>query len=74
VFGGRFGRLLGIASNGLARLWTTLFAFQFLVVCRPRPGVKQLLLNTQRWVGASVDQAQMGQSLQAARIEESVNE
>lgn len=43
VMGGRGGRFLDLVSNALARLWPSLFAFQFLVVCRPLPGVRQLL-------------------------------
>jgi glycosyltransferase involved in cell wall biosynthesis len=45
VFGGRFGALCGRVANALARLWPSLFAFQILAVCRPRPSVKQLLLS-----------------------------
>lgn len=41
------GRGLGFVSNILARIWPTLFAFQFLVVCRPRPGVQQLLRDSE---------------------------
>jgi 2-polyprenyl-3-methyl-5-hydroxy-6-metoxy-1,4-benzoquinol methylase len=43
VVGGRWGRILGAMANGLARLMPTLFAFQFLVECRPHPGARQLL-------------------------------
>jgi SAM-dependent methyltransferase len=45
VFGGRIGALLGRVANVLARLWPALCAFQILVVCRPRPSVRQLLLS-----------------------------
>ncbi len=48
VMGGRLGRFLGIVSSALARLWPSLFAFQFLVVCRPLPGVRQLLEESRR--------------------------
>jgi hypothetical protein len=45
VIGGRFGRFLGAIANGLARLMPTLFAFQFLIECRPHPGARQLLAH-----------------------------
>ncbi len=48
VMGGRIGRFLGIVSGALARLWPAMFAFQFLVVCRPLPGVRQLLSESRR--------------------------
>ncbi len=48
VMGGRLGRFLGIVSGALADLWPSLFAFQFLVVCRPLPGVRQLLSESRR--------------------------
>jgi glycosyltransferase involved in cell wall biosynthesis len=53
VLRGRLGALLGLVASALARLWPTLFGFQILVVCRPRPGVKQLLLDTQMLLGTS---------------------
>jgi hypothetical protein len=40
---GSVGRLLGAISGVLARWWPSMFAFQTIVVCRPRPGVRQLL-------------------------------
>ena len=43
VVGGRLGRVLGTLASLLARLAPRLFAFQFMVTCRPRPGVRQLL-------------------------------
>ena len=43
VIGGVMGRWLGAGSQLLARLWPTMFAFQFLVVARPQPGVRQVL-------------------------------
>ncbi|GIW78120.1 MAG: hypothetical protein KatS3mg104_3183 [Phycisphaerae bacterium] len=42
------GRLLGKVSNFLARSWPAMFAFQSMVVCRPLPGVHQLLSQTER--------------------------
>lgn len=43
VIGGFMGRWLGAGAQLLARLWPTMFAFQFLVVARPQPGVRQVL-------------------------------
>jgi SAM-dependent methyltransferase len=37
------GRMLARVAAALARAWPTMFAFQFLVVCRPQPGVQRLL-------------------------------
>ena len=48
VVGGRLGRFLGAIANGLARLLPTLFAFQFLIECRPHPGARQLLAHAIR--------------------------
>lgn len=42
VCGGAVGRILNRIAAGLARLWPAMFAFQLMVVCRPRPGVAQL--------------------------------
>ena len=39
----RLGRALGAFSAWLAWCWPTLFAFQWLVVCRPTPGLGQVL-------------------------------
>jgi hypothetical protein len=43
VVAGRTGRFLGAIANCFAKLWPSMFAFQFLVECRPRPGVRQVL-------------------------------
>jgi hypothetical protein len=43
VVGGSIGKLLGKISDVLARAWPTMFAFQFIVTCRPRPGVRLLI-------------------------------
>jgi len=40
--------MLGCVANLFAKLWPSLFAFQFLVECRPRPGVNQVLKNAIR--------------------------
>jgi 2-polyprenyl-3-methyl-5-hydroxy-6-metoxy-1,4-benzoquinol methylase len=50
--GRRLGAPLTQVSAFLARLWPAMFAFQFLVVCRPRPGVGQLLAASEpRYLG-----------------------
>ena len=43
VVGGRIGRFLGFLATVAARVWPTLFAFQFLVTCRPQPSVAQVI-------------------------------
>jgi hypothetical protein len=48
VLPNRFGRVLARFSSLAARAWPTLFGFQFLVVCRPRPSVGQILASTGR--------------------------
>ena len=47
VIGGRLGRMLESIGSIAARAWPRLFAFQFLVVARPRPGVRQLLAQSE---------------------------
>lgn len=48
VMHGTTGKLLGWISACLARIWPSLFAFQFVVVCRPKPGVMQLIHTSER--------------------------
>jgi hypothetical protein len=49
----RLGRTLTRIASWLSRVWPRMFAFQFLVVCEPLPGVTQVLSATeQRYVGA----------------------
>lgn len=43
VLSGRLGRCLGVLGSWMARIWSGLFAFQFVVECEPRPGVQQVL-------------------------------
>jgi glycosyltransferase involved in cell wall biosynthesis len=52
VIGGRLGRFLQRASGLLARIWPGAFAFQFLVTCRPLPGVEQIL-GTREQLGSN---------------------
>jgi glycosyltransferase involved in cell wall biosynthesis len=48
VVGGRAGKMLGAVSGLLAWLWPSMFAFQFVVVCRPKPGVRELIRWSER--------------------------
>jgi len=48
VMPGRTGRVLGRMASLFAKLWPSMFAFQTLVECRPRPGVSQVLSNAIR--------------------------
>jgi glycosyltransferase involved in cell wall biosynthesis len=43
VFGNRLGWFMERISDGLAQVWPSMFAFSFLVICRPMPGVQQVL-------------------------------
>ncbi len=43
VLGGPLGRPLGWIADRLAAVWPSLFAFQLLAVCRPRPSLEALL-------------------------------
>lgn len=43
VFGNNLGWLLERISDGFAWLWPSVYAFSFVAVCRPLPGVKQVL-------------------------------
>jgi SAM-dependent methyltransferase len=75
---GRVGRILTRFTTALAKLWPTMFAFQFLVVCRPRPGVNQILAASEHhYAGArarvheaSRDGAQAAVSGSAATAED----
>jgi len=52
VVGGWFGRPLTQLSRLLCALSSRLFAFQFLVLCRPRPGARQLLTESEQFLVA----------------------
>lgn len=43
VFGNNFGWFLERISDSFAWLWPSVYAFSFVAVCRPLPGVKQVL-------------------------------
>lgn len=48
VVGGTFGAVMEAISGVLAKLWPSMFAFQFVVECRPKAGVKQLIGMAER--------------------------
>ncbi|MCS7032608.1 MAG: bifunctional glycosyltransferase/class I SAM-dependent methyltransferase [Phycisphaerae bacterium] len=48
VIGGSPGRMLGHIAAALVAIWPTMFAFQFLVTCRPLPGIKQLMRQSEK--------------------------
>jgi SAM-dependent methyltransferase len=48
VVGGSIGKMLGTIAGVMARAWPTMFAFQYVVTCRPRPGVGQILRGSVR--------------------------
>lgn len=48
VMPGRLGKMLGWSAGLLAKLWPSMFAFQFLVECRPQPGVREVLRHAIR--------------------------
>jgi 2-polyprenyl-3-methyl-5-hydroxy-6-metoxy-1,4-benzoquinol methylase len=57
----RLGRLLTRIASVLSRVWPTMFAFQFLAVCEPLPGVSQVLsVSEERYVGARAPRPQDG--------------
>lgn len=43
VFGNNLGWFLERISDGFAWVWPSVYAFSFVAVCRPLPGVKQVL-------------------------------
>lgn len=49
VLPGLTGQVLGRLCARLSRLWPALFAFQTMVICAPTPGVRQVLLHSQRY-------------------------
>jgi glycosyltransferase involved in cell wall biosynthesis len=49
VMKGSIGNFLGWLAAILAHMLPSLFAFQFVIVCRPLPGVKQLIHNSERY-------------------------
>lgn len=64
VVGGRTGKFLGTIAGAMASIWPRMFGFQFLVECRPLPGVRQVLSQSERHLRAdemlkdAVDQAE----------------
>jgi glycosyltransferase involved in cell wall biosynthesis len=55
VFGGRLGPPLTRLSRLLCAVWPRLFAFQFIVLCRPWPGARQLLTESEQLLIAEED-------------------
>jgi 2-polyprenyl-3-methyl-5-hydroxy-6-metoxy-1,4-benzoquinol methylase len=55
VFGGWLGSTLTRLSRILCAIWPRLFAFQFIVLCRPWPGVRQLLRESEQLLIADED-------------------
>ncbi|MFT3784997.1 MAG: bifunctional glycosyltransferase/class I SAM-dependent methyltransferase [Tepidisphaeraceae bacterium] len=48
VMQGGMGRFLGAIAHFMARVWPGMFAFQLMLVCKPMPGVRQLLGQSER--------------------------
>lgn len=60
VLGSGFvGRSLDRVAGWLAWLWPPLFAFQFLVVARPLPGIRQLLAQSERHLDGAASPARL---------------
>ena len=55
VMSGRAGRVLGRMSAMMSWVWPSMFSFQTLVVCRPLPGVRQLLAASERHLAKGDD-------------------
>ena len=55
VIGGPLGRALESVSRLLASLWPGMFAFQFLAACRPLPGVRQVLAQSEIMLASPPD-------------------
>jgi glycosyltransferase involved in cell wall biosynthesis len=55
VFGARLGPPLTRVSRLLCAIWPRLFAFQFLVLCRPWPGARQLLIESEQLLVAEAN-------------------
>ncbi len=49
----RLGKFLAVIASILARVWPRMFAFQWLVVCQPKPGIQRLLSGAERPLTAS---------------------
>ena len=48
VMPNRVGKALGWLSELAARAWPSMFAFQFVVVCTPKPGVMQVIRSSEQ--------------------------
>lgn len=60
VIGGPVGRALESLSRMLASLWPGMFAFQFFVICRPLPGVRQVLAQSEIMLKSQLDPSKEG--------------
>ena len=47
----KIAKPLAWISNALAWIWPTMFAFQWFIVCRPKPGVGQLISQAEQHAG-----------------------
>ncbi len=54
VMPGFFGKIFGTISSFLARILPSLFAFQFLVLAEPTPGVGTILKKAKYYIGKKV--------------------
>lgn len=64
VIGGSVGKLLGQIAGVLAKLLPSMFGFQTMVVCRPMPGVRQILTQSEKYQIADM---RVGESLTSNR-------
>ena len=72
VIGGRIGRVLGAMSSFAARLLPTVFAFQHFVITRPRPGIKQLIEQSERHLPGAIalQRAEDGAAVAVGNVDE----
>jgi hypothetical protein len=56
VLKGNLGTNLSSICDVLAKLFPDLFGFQFIATCRPKPGVKQLLNRSEKWLIGNFEQ------------------
>ena len=55
VLDGRLGPPLTRVSKFLCSVWPRMFAFQFMVLCRPRPGTRQVLAQSEQFLVGNED-------------------
>lgn len=49
LFNNSFGRFLSFCSDAMARLWPSMFAYQFLIEAKPQPHTGSLLTSAERF-------------------------